>query len=240
MERIVVGDRVKQQFPQTQMIAISEVDEIIDGWVERSGTLTLHVGQGITYSHLERLYEAAKKNGNVKMVPPEISVKATRSLTHKHVPSNIVITPPLSRGDGTYVAQLIFDDDCADVSDHLTGQHIPGMLVAESARQMMIAVTEKFFVAEQVRSGVRFITDRMEIDYLAFLLPVPVEILYIPLSVRRAGENNLKLSCEIDFRQAGKSCVRACFNYSVINRHYLDSKEKELVDQMLKATLMQV
>lgn len=238
-KHIVVGDRFKQQFPQEQLLSISEAEQILARGEHVKQALTLLVGQGIPYQRLEQLYEAAKSHDHVTVLPPAILAKATRKQTHKHESSNIVISQPVARGDGTYRAQLLLDEACADISDHLTGQHIPGMLVVEAARQMMIAVAENFFIFKEAKEDSRFVTDKLEISYADFLLPLPVEIHYIPLAMRRAGIHNIKASCEIEFKQSSRTCARAHFDFSVIKRDYLEFRESELVDKVVQDALAQ-
>lgn len=238
-KHIVVGDRFKKQFPQEQVLSISEAEMLLAQNEHPKQALTLLLGQGIPYQRLAQLYDTVKTHDHVTVLPAAILTKATREQTHKHEPSNIVISQPLAHGDGTYRAQLLLDEACAEISDHLTGQHIPGMLVVEAARQMMLAVAENFFILKEAKEDSRFVTDKLEISYDDFLLPTPVDIYYIPLTMRRAGVHNIKASCEIEFRQSSKVCAHVHFHFSVIKRDYLEFRENELAKKLVQEVLAQ-
>jgi len=56
-----------------------------------------------------------------------------------------------------------------------------------------------------------------------------VQILFMPSKLRRVGETNLKLSCEIRFTQRKQVGATARFSVSVIDRRYLESRESALL-----------
>lgn len=228
--KIVVGDRIKAHCEDERLLSITEVERMLEMRAPSSAPLVLHVGQGVEYARLQRLYACADRGGQaVLLVPPQLAARASRQSTHKQVPGNIVISEPAARGDGGYEADLLLDEQSADVSDHLTGHHIPGMLVAEASRQMMIAVVERFYLPPLRSAPVRFITHEMSLEYRDFMAPLPVQILFMPSKLRRVGETNLKLSCEIRFTQRKQVGATARFSVSVIDRRYLESRESALL-----------
>ena len=107
------------------------------------------------------------------------------------------------------------------------------MAIAEAARQLMIAVTEEFFIAKGRRNELRFVTHQMDIEYLDFLLPLAVELRYVPISLRRGGDENMKLVCEVHFIQSDHIAAVARFIYSTINRSYLESRESAKLHDVL-------
>lgn len=227
--KIVVGDRIRAQCDDERLLSITEAERMLQTRTTSSAPFVLHVGQGIEYARLEQLYASVGRGDKaVLLLPPELPARASHETTHKHVSSNIVISEPVARGDGGYEANLLLDERSADVSDHLTGHHIPGMLVAEASRQMMIAVVEKFYLPPQRRMPVRFITHEMSLEYHDFMVPLPVHILFMPAKLRRAGDSNLKVSCEIRFTQRKRIGAIARFQVSVIDRRYLDARESAL------------
>lgn len=238
--RIVVGDRLKSQLPDDQrLMSISDAEALLTARPAHQATapMALHLGQGIAHDRLFRLYEqfcgTSEPDAHVTLVPGSLPSKADQALTHKHHPHNVAISVPRAHGDGTYVAELLVDEHCADMSDHLTGQHMPGMVIAEAARQMMIAVTEKFFILTKHQAGLRFVTHQMSVTYHDFVLPFPVTLRFLPLTLRRAGEHNLSASCEIRFMQSDRVATSATFSYSVVDKRYLESREGTLIERWL-------
>lgn len=231
--KIVVGDRIKAQCDDERLLSITEVERMLDQRTSTSTPLVVHIGQGIEYGRLARLYACSAGDKAMLLLPPELPARASHESTHKHVSSNIVISEPVARGDGGYEASLLLDEGSADVSDHLTGHHIPGMLVAEASRQMMIAVIEKFYLPAQRRAPVRFITHEMSVEYHDFMAPLPVHILFMPARLRRVGDSNLKASCDIRFTQSKRIGAVARFQVSVIDRRYLESRESAMLGAAL-------
>jgi hypothetical protein len=238
--RIVLGDRLKSQLPDDQrLISISDAEALLTHRDAQAAMppLALHLGQGIAHERMFRLYAqlcgTSEPDPRVTLVPGTLPAKADQELTHKQKPHNVAISVPREHGDGTYAADLLIDEHCADMSDHLTGQHIPGMVIAEAARQMMIAVTEKFFILTPHQAGLRFVTHQMSVTYHDFVLPFPVTLRLIPLTLRRAGDHNLTASCDIRFMQSDRVVACATFSYSVVDKRYLESREGTLIERWL-------
>lgn len=67
---------------------------------------------------------------------------ATKPLVHKHRSENTLISTPERSENGNFVAGLILHEQNELMLDHLTGQHVQGMVLTEACRQMFLAVTE--------------------------------------------------------------------------------------------------
>lgn len=231
--RIIVGTRVKSQCEDERLVSAEQACLLIDGWSKTDGALILVVGQGIDDTSLQDVYKAAERKGEgVILDPPTPPRRASYALTHKHVESNIAITQPFADGSGSYRCTLLLDERSADVSDHLTGRHIPGQMIAEAARQTTIAVTERFFLPAERPVEVRFVTHEMTVSYADFMLPLPIDIRCVPVRLRRAGQCNLRVSYEMQFTQLKKHAATAEFSISVVDRRYFDSREKSLLDEL--------
>ncbi|RDK02745.1 AfsA-related hotdog domain-containing protein [Paraburkholderia lacunae] len=231
--RIVVGSRIKSQCDHERLISVDEARRLIDGWSAADGTLALVVGQGLDDASLHGVYAAVERRGPCVVLSPSAPPRrASRRLTHKHVEPNIAITDPLAGGDGSYSCALLLDERSADVSDHLTGRHIPGQMIAEAARQTAIAVTERFFLPPGRPVEVRFVTHEMSVSYADFVLPLPIDIRCVPLKLRRASSCSLRVSYEMHFTQLRQVAAVAQFSISVVDRRYFDSREKALLDAL--------
>ena len=67
---------------------------------------------------------------------------ASQSLVHKKLDFNVLVSAPIQIGADEFSFALLIDERCAEISDHVTGQHVPGMLVLEAARQAMTVSLE--------------------------------------------------------------------------------------------------
>ncbi|MBY8947274.1 MULTISPECIES: AfsA-related hotdog domain-containing protein [unclassified Pseudomonas] len=231
---IVVGDRIKSQCSDNMFISVTAAEEMVTR-LDRDESLTLHVGQGVTDEQLNTLYGFKKVlSPALNILPEDRRTRASSTVTHKLKSHNIAISAPGENGNGTYSASLMIDDANAELSDHLTGQHVSGMMVIEAARQMTIAVAEAYYVAPQAKGKVNFVTHKMDVNYRDFLLPVHTEILCIPLELRRSGASNFRFGCRLEFKQQGQCQVELGFELSVIDSRYFQLKEAQLIHQFVK------
>jgi hypothetical protein len=56
-----------------------------------------------------------------------------------------MLSLPRRVSESCFEADVLVDDAGEHMSDHVSGQHLPGMVLIEAARQMILAVTEEFF-----------------------------------------------------------------------------------------------
>lgn len=62
-----------------------------------------------------------------------------------------------------FESHLMLNDRCAEMSDHVTGQHLQGMILIEAARQMTLAVTEMYFIDSNDREKISDFRVRMRL-----------------------------------------------------------------------------
>jgi hypothetical protein len=231
---IVVGDRIKSQCSDNMFISVTAEEEIVTQ-LDRDEKLTLHVGQGITDEQLNILYGFKEVlSPALNIVPVDRRLRASSTATHKLKSHNIAISMPSENGNGTYSASLMIDDANAELSDHLTGQHVSGMMVIEAARQMTIAVAEAYYVTPAAKGKVNFVTNKMDVTYMDFLLPIHTEILCVPIELRRSGASNFRFGCRLEFKQQGQCLAALGFELSVIDSRYFQLKEAQLIHQFVK------
>jgi|GEM_PF-4955791 len=70
--------------------------------------------------------------------------RASKKLTHKHKPQNILVSVPIRQSDNQFNMNILIDEDCEMMHDHQTGLHVQGMLLLEASRQGYLAIFEKF------------------------------------------------------------------------------------------------
>jgi hypothetical protein len=137
--------------------------------------LVVVIGQGIS-DHKINLLNALIKNrsleNSVHVKRPITKMqRSSGHLTHKHKSANNMISTPELLGHGLYHSYLMLDDQCDEMSDHVTGQHLQGMLLIEAARQMTLAVTEKFYINELDRKNVAFVTNNLTTNFIGYVFP---------------------------------------------------------------------
>lgn len=224
---VIVGDRVKDQCCCDMFISSETAESIAHS---HCSPLTLYIGQGLNDKQLIQLYDSSQvKQEHVDLVPKQRPQRASLRETHKHENCNVAISKVIDNGNGTYSSALMIDDANAEVSDHLTGQHISGMMIVEAARQMSIATAEKFYINPLARKKVNLLTNRMSVTYHDLMLPIQTEILCIPIMVKRSGPINFRFTINIHFRQQSNILATLEFDTSVIDTRYFHLKELQLL-----------
>lgn len=178
IERIfLVGNKFKQFAENPHVMAVSELEAILDGDLLHERSLQFQLGQGVSEKHIERLLAKTatlKKSWLTDFIQP---LKASRKHVHKHQQQNAMISLPRRLSHTTFEVDVLLDERCAEMSDHVTGQHIQGMVLTEAARQTFLAVSEEFYLKEQPGSSY-FVIHNMDVEYLRFVFPLPISILY--------------------------------------------------------------
>ncbi|HEY6926353.1 MAG TPA: AfsA-related hotdog domain-containing protein [Steroidobacteraceae bacterium] len=235
----LVGDRIKSQLLHPQLLSISELEALIDklrgNVASMPAPLRLSIGQG---APLERVLAARQRLdahglGQWILMPQEheLQSKASAAHTHKLFPRNIIISDPGMLTEVDYAARLLIDEGCAEMSDHLSGKHIQGMVLVEAARQMVLAVGEKYLLSGRGRAG--FITHRMDVEFHELVLPFEVDIRLHIDRLRRADSNNFKASATTVFEQVGVGAASVRLEFSALDGRFLQSHEERLVKHRL-------
>ncbi len=228
---VIVGNRIKEQCKSDMFISAATAESIAHS---HRSPLTLYIGQGLNDEQLTHLYSSSQlKQIHVDLVPEQRPQRASLRETHKHENYNVAISKVIDNGNGTYSSALMIDDINAELSDHLTGQHISGMMIVEAARQMSIATAEKFYVNPLARKKVNFLTNRMNVTYHDLILPVQTEVLCIPVILKRSGPINFRFTVNIHFRQRKKILATLEFDTSVIDARYFHLKEMQLLHRCI-------
>ncbi|SEJ02765.1 hypothetical protein [Paraburkholderia diazotrophica] len=68
--KIVVGDRIKAKCQDERLMSITEVEHMLPTRTTSNAPLVLHVGQGIEYARLERLYARVHRGEQALLLQP--------------------------------------------------------------------------------------------------------------------------------------------------------------------------
>lgn len=136
------------------------------------------LSQGLDKTHFQHISEILAHRPAVcqRQVLVRMEVPADKALVHKSRSENVLISAPQKEPDGTYTARLLINDGCAEISDHVTGCHVQGMVLLEAARQMMISASDIHFRQKEVGQSYYYVFDEMTVRYMQFVFPVEIEI----------------------------------------------------------------
>lgn len=232
----VVGDRfVGFAKHNPGVMTITEMESLV-GRGELPPQTTLIIGQGVQSQRLRRLQERLAAMGNDAQITlmAEPRERADPRLTHKHFEKNIMIST-LTRIDAAqemYDASLLLDDECAEMSDHVTGQHIQGMVFIEAARQMFIAVTESFYLAGSDRKHY-FVINKFDVSYHSFGFPIPTAIRYQVLEHQYDPRGTHSFAAKISFLQVEELVSEIIVKFAAYDESFLSAREASKARQAI-------
>lgn len=142
----IVGKRIKQQFNNTSVAGLVTFDEFVDMIYNSTDNLNnteLRIGQGLSQADIDEIFKLGKSYFKNQF---NYTFTIDKFITHKQQMHNVMISTPEQISDSLFSSYLCIDENCDEMKDHLTGYHLQGIVLIEVARQMINAVSEKFFI----------------------------------------------------------------------------------------------
>lgn len=137
----------------------------------------LHCGLGISDWQLHSIQQDLLRRKAPTYVLERFARRpAQRKLTHRHNDTNVLISEPKRTGE-YFVFDLILDDREDRLADHVTGQHVSGMVLLEAARQASAVVLETEHSALSKSHAATLA--RVSANFESFVFPLPTQLLAI-------------------------------------------------------------
>lgn len=237
---LVVGDRFAGFVNKPGVMTASELEWTLQqGDTLNFGNESVFVpGQGLSYEQMLRIYEEAVSR---QFKPAFEHWEATLSvpmasgeLTHKHKPENSLVGVPRRVGQDHFELDLMIDDRNEIMSDHVTGQHLQGMLLLEACRQAFLAVTEKFFLSEHPERSYYFILNNISVSYHAFAFPVRTKIAYRIVESASPDAGRHSFVVEMEVLQGGEVTTSVRTKFTAFDSAALKPKEQKKAEQALR------
>lgn len=237
---VVVADRFASFADGEQVFTMSQLMALL-----RAGATTglgrqcvILPGQGIERADAEALessgaiLQTATGRGALSgdgAVPP--------ATVHKSRPENVLISAFTTSSAANCSAALRIHRDNELVMDHLTGQHVSGMVVIEAMRQICIAQFETTYRPEFAQIDYRGIWRGMKLSFDGFLfaLPASVDCEIVEADLRKAA--NLRFRAVTSVRQCGELVASAEIDYSMIRHDRLRVLESRRAARATRALL---
>lgn len=191
------------------------------------------LGQGLNSEEKRQLELYSRKNW-IGLVINGLQRPASHDLTHKYRSENIMITEPLTVLSGKrYRACLIIDDSCAEMSDHLTGKHIQGMVLTEAARQMMLAVAEKYILESDEQKNSYCILNSVSSHFFHFAFPVDIRIEHEIYELKKVDEKGYDVKTRTHFIQSDAIIAYVDIEYKFYKKDLLLMIENKVADKVI-------
>lgn len=232
----VVGNKFNYIATHQQIITLQDLEQHIDMALigQEIGEFREYViTQGVSQYDIDKLMTIVRDNhlSNIVVKPSVTSYVEDQTKVHKHNIENVLISTPIKKDDKKYLSFLMIDDKCAELSDHITGRHLPGMLLLESARQMMTAVMENFFLEKDEKFY--FILNHIDISFHQFVFPFDVILEYEIIDLNKLNDFGIKSSAVIHFTQSGKEVCKVKIDFSIYMKKMVESMELRMIKDIL-------
>lgn len=202
----------------------------------RDGTLLgpsrLHPGQGVTAAAWTAIGAAAA--GTESTVDPlPVHVPVTAGL-HQADPRNVLIADLEPDGDRRWRAALWIHPEAAPLSDRDNGTgHVPGMVEMEACLQAVMAGADRYLAPRP--GAFDFTSQRVEIDFDAFMLPLAAAIAVRVDRIDRSRPEALALEATAEVFQAGRRLMAMRFHSRLFDHDHLHDLERRRAQHALAA-----
>lgn len=237
---IVVGDRFAAFADNAGVVTLSTVERWLDGAavIGPAEPNRLHLGQGIPADKLpvlvSRLRDRGVDVGNTGS--GRHAAPAAQSLTHKRRPENTLISTPREIEPGVYDLDLLIEEDSELLLDHVTGQHIQGMVLVEAARQTFLAVTTQALTGEL--ADPYFVIKTMNVQFRQFLFPIRARIEFLLKKQSSSRPGKCSYEAVIRFHQLGECAAEVTVSYAAIERGALSEREAHMAQAVVRRILV--
>ncbi|MFH0180586.1 AfsA-related hotdog domain-containing protein [Streptomyces cacaoi] len=235
----LVGDVFSEFAGHQGVLTVSQLARLIRNGAFPEGADMVRVtpGQGVSLFDVQFVRDTLARRGLAHRVVIDDEVlhaRAGREIAHKHRPENVLISRPRPVRAGLFEADLLVDADNEVMSDHLTGQHMQGMLAMEAGRQMFIAVAEQFYLPPEAVGDSYFVIDTFATRYRNFLFPLPAVVRCDVLAHRSPHRTRTTFHCELSVNQGGSATAELEVRFTAFATDVSHTKETRAAERSLQ------
>jgi A-factor biosynthesis hotdog domain len=229
---LVVGDKFEGfTRDKTDVVTFTDFAQLV--WSKKlPPSCDIWLGQGIEHDRLSGLLVLLDERPRIVNWDQILDQgrPSHQASVHKVRRENVLITGPRKLDESRFEAWLAMQDSGELLGDHMTGQHIQGMVLIEAARQMMLSVSEHFLLAQRP-NGYYFVLNSMDIEYKQFVFPLPTRLSH-EITLKQPGKgDSLKATCETAFLQNDAPVARVQIQYAAYAKEFIGEKEaKSAID----------
>ncbi|MGO4395679.1 AfsA-related hotdog domain-containing protein [Variovorax sp. M-6] len=236
---VVVADQFEQFSRQPNMLPYGALLKWLANKDPALRGKTLIAGQGLGVAEVDHAFRLGVTQG----LAAEFALwriwmntmPAGRALSHKKKAENVLISAPEKLEDGTYAADLLLHADNELMQDHLTGQHVQGMVLTEACRQMLLAVTERFCLDDYKPAKRYFVLNEMAVRYMAFAFPLPAQVRYRVLEQKQPKPDRVLVHADMEVWQGDQPVSGMNVKFSVMDATVLGEREASLASKAIAA-----
>lgn len=226
----IIGDKFYEFAKSSHVISLSEFFIKMKNDNFSNDNQVFYFGQGLSDYEKDVVTTYCQKN-NIAIFNSNQSAES--ALTHKLKQENIMITEPSIIGNNNYQCYLVINDDCAEMSDHVTGRHIQGMVLIEAARQMMLAVSEKYILGKDGQGKAYCILNNIITTFKQFIFPIEVVMNHIITDVQSLRNGVYSVKCTTQFIQSNQIATEIEIEYKLYDKNIMAKREEQIAEKCL-------
>lgn len=228
---LVVGDKFAAYARGKDVITLSNLRGLLTlsiPLLSHQGRTVLVPGQGLNEEAVNQLLEEASQSPNLSdfdfSLWHNLPKRAPVALTHKHRPENVLVSTPTRLNATDFQMHLMVDEDCELMGDHLSGQHVQGMVLIEAARQGMLAITEAYLIPE---NGIdySFVFEALSVQYSHYTFPLGAVIEAKMIECSTDNPKRLHFAAETVVKQCGQTVSEFTMSFSAMERSRINKRE---------------
>ena len=232
----VVGERFRAFTEMPGVLLVSEARRMISGagGPVPSSDSSIVLGQGLDWGEASTLGAACHSCGLVMRPDMRCAPRpAGETEVHKTRASNVLITRPHRTGAETFESMLLVHNDNELMLDHYAAMHMPAMVLIEAARQMLLAVTETYYI-DSADTAYRFLIHSIQCAFELLVFPLPITVRYEVVR-REAKSTQLHFDVVVAIVQGGRSCVTFRITFTAVDLRIARRQEQIAAIAMLNA-----
>lgn len=237
---VIIGNRLTEFANNKNILTYDQFNyllQIESKLTDSQNKYTLHLGQGLCDLQIQAICKQIHDKDldtRFKLYNDLFPIfRANSQLTHKRKIENSMISAPKKISDSEFKSYLMLNDSCAEMSDHLTGQHIQGMVLIEASRQMVNSVSEKYLITKSNSKKKGFVLNYLNSKFHEYVFPLDVEIIFKIEKIRHGLDGNFKATAFIQIFQNHNLMMTIDIGFSVMEKESL----LEIESQMAKAAV---
>jgi hypothetical protein len=230
----IVGDKFGAFARNPGVICIGELEEKLkEGKLEED--IDFDLGQGVSDDRVARLLALATVRSCRHHFLFERREKCGFRHVHKNRPENSMLSLPRRISESRFEADLLVDDAGELMSDHVSGQHLPGMVLIEASRQMIMAVTEEFF-PESLPGQRAFVWLDLDVKYSGYAFPVRTTLSYDVHVLDTSKRSRVSFTVGMTFHQGSVTPCSTTSQFELYAGRVIEKLEQRLASAAVFAS----
>ena len=230
---LIVGDIYGDFAEHERVMTATRCKHYLDTTSLRSDERFI-LGQGVGASDADEIRAKLRSSGHPDALY-DFDELAPISLTHKQTDRHVLISCLRNVGPRAYQSQLVLDDASDRLCDHVTGQHLAGMVLIEASRQAALGVLEcEYKNTSQISWGLTW--SSTQVQFLGYIFPVPLTLTAkVSEPVGTRSESRIPVNVVVDWDQLGKPVCEMALTGILLERAFLAKLEVKRARQAVDA-----